>query len=168
MKQGENQKLRIACLMKIFFTLTDSEHALSLREITDILASEYEIRVSRYSLYADFIDMEKLGCPIVQQKQGRNTVYRLASHPFELAELKLLVDSVQSAKFITEEKSREIIRKLESLASVHEGRQLHRQVLISGRVKARNTGVMENVDLIHNAMNSNRQICFQYFQWNWR
>ena len=88
------------------------------------------------------------------------------SRKFELAELKLLVDAVVSSKFITTKKSRELIKKLESLASIHDAKYLHRQVLISGRVKADNEQIYYNVDMLHEAINADKQIKFQYFQWN--
>ena len=83
-----------------------------------------------------------------------------------MRELKLLVDSVQAAKFITDRKSRELIRKLEGLVSRHQAQQLHRQVLISGRVKAMNESIYYNIDKLHEAINAGNQIRFQYFQWN--
>ena len=94
--------------------------------------------------------------------------YHLATRQFELPELKLLVDAVQGSKFITEKKSRQLIKKLESLVSVHEARQLHRQVLITGRIKAMNESIYYSVDMLHEAINLDRQIRFQYFRWNVR
>ena len=103
---------------------------------------------------------------MLKEKDGRTTRYHLATREFELPELKLLVDAVQSSKFITERKSRQLIKKLESLVSVHEAQHLHRQVLITGRIKAMNESIYYNVDLLHEAINSDKQIRFQYFQWN--
>lgn len=85
---------------------------------------------------------------------------------FEIAELKLLADSVVSAKFITEKKSNELIKKIERLASKQDASKLQRQVYVAGRVKAMNNDIMENVDAIHNAISQNLKISFQYFQWN--
>ena len=79
--------------------------------------------------------------------------------------MKLLVDSVQSAKFITEKKSKELIKKLEALVSKYEAKHLQRQVVISGRVKTMNESIYYNVDAIHEAISSDRQIRFQYYQW---
>mgnify|MGYP003188040108 FL=1 len=83
-----------------------------------------------------------------------------------MAELKLLVDSVAAAKFITEEKSNELIKKIEHLTSKHNATMLQRQVYVAGRVKSMNNGIMENVDAIHTAIAENSKISFQYFQWN--
>ena len=92
--------------------------------------------------------------------------YHIGNRQFELAELKLLVDSVQSAKFITAKKSNELIKKIEGLASKYEASQLHRQVFVAGRVKTMNESIYYNVDRIHTAIAENSRITFQYFQWN--
>lgn len=77
-----------------------------------------------------------------------------------------MVDSVQSAKFITAKKSNELIKKIEGLASKYEASQLHRQVFVAGRVKTMNESIYYNVDRIHTAIAENSKITFQYFQWN--
>ena len=83
-----------------------------------------------------------------------------------MAELKLLVDAIQSSKFITEKKSQELIKKLGTLVSVHEAKQLKRQVYVAGRAKAINENIFYNVDAIHKAIEENKKVRFQYFQWN--
>ena len=90
----------------------------------------------------------------------------LASRPFELPELKLLVDAIQSSKFITEKKTNELIKKLEKLVSRYDAQKLQRQVYVSGRVKTMNEKIYYAVDTIHNAISEKRQITFQYYQWN--
>ncbi len=166
MAAGDNQKLKMLYLVKILSEYTDDSHALTLQEITRRLES-YGVNISdRKTLYADFNELEKYGLEILSFKDGRTTRYHLATRTFELPELKLLVDAVQSSKFITERKSRQLIKKLESLVSVHEAQHLHRQVLITGRIKAMNESIYYNVDMLHDAINADRQIRFQYFQWN--
>ena len=110
--------------------------------------------------------MRRFGFDIITEKKGKSFYYSLGSRQFELPELKLLVDSVQSAKFITDRKSNQLIKKLESLASKYEGSQLHRQVLIAGRVKTMNESVYYKVDKLHGAINSDKQIRFRYYDWN--
>jgi predicted DNA-binding transcriptional regulator YafY len=102
---------------------------------------------------------------IIGTQYDRTYHYKVVNRKFELAELKLLVDSVQSAKFITEKKSNELIKKIESLASKYEATQLHRQVNVSGRVKSQNTHIYYNVDAIHEAISNNNRIKFRYFVW---
>lgn len=164
MAKGNNQKLKLLYLTKIFMEKTDDTHALTLAEITSLL-NDYEVTANRKTLYLDFEELKHYGLDIVSEQKGKTVVYHLASREFELAELKLLVDSVQAAKFITEKKSRFLIKKLVSLASEYEAKQLQRQVIIAGRVKTMNESILINVDRIHSAINNNHQITFQYFQW---
>ncbi len=165
MAAGDNQKLKMLYLVKIFSEETDDSHALSLQEIADRLEA-YGVNAERKTLYKDFGELEKFGLEILSEQSGRNVLYHLATRRFELPELKLLVDAVQGSRFITEKKSRQLIKKLESLASIHEAQRLQRQVLITGRIKAMNESIFYNVDMLHEAINADRQIRFQYFQWN--
>ena len=165
MAKGTNQKLKMLYLAKIFMEQTDEEHALTLAEIVSKLSS-YDITADRKTLYLDFEELRRFGMDIISDQRGRNTYYYLGARDFELPELKLLVDSVQAAKFITDKKSRELIRKLEGLVNQQQAAQLHRQVIISGRVKTMNESIYYNIDRLHTAINSNVQIKFQYFQWN--
>lgn len=164
MAKGNNQKLKLLYLAKIFLEKTDETHGLSLAQITQLL-QENQVTADRKTLYLDFEELKRFGFDILKEQQGRSVVYHLASRRFELAELKLLVDSIQSAKFITEKKSRLLIKKLGSLISEYEAKQLQRQVIITGRVKNNNESILINVDSIHSAINENRQISFHYFQW---
>ena len=165
MAKGKNQKAKLLYLAKIFAAETDEEHGLSTAELIGRL-NHYGINAERKTLYADLEELRQFGLDIVSHQESRQVLYSLASRDFELAELKMLVDSVQSARFITGKKSRELIQKLEGLASVHEASQLRRQVYLSGRVKTMNESVYYNVDRIHSAISANVQIQFQYFQWN--
>ncbi len=165
MPKGRNQKSKLLYLAKFFREETDEEHALTVQELIDKLDA-LDIPADRKTIYQDLEELRLFGLDIVKEQRDRNVYYHLASRDFELPELKLLVDSVQSSRFITERKSRELIKKLESLVSVHEARQLHRQVIISGRVKTMNESIYYSVDKLHTAINGNRQIRFQYFQWN--
>ncbi|MBR6090832.1 MAG: WYL domain-containing protein, partial [Anaerolineaceae bacterium] len=99
---------------------------------------------------------------------GRNSYYHIGRRNFELPELKLLVDAVQSAKGITQKKSDELIKKLEGMVSKYEAKKLNRQVFIAGRIKTMNESIYYNVDAIHEAISSDRQIRFQYFKWDIR
>lgn len=90
----------------------------------------------------------------------------MTDRPFELPELKLLVDAIQSSKFITEKKTNALIRKLEKLVSRYEAVSLQRQVYVSGRIKTMNESIYYTVDAIHNAISENKKIRFQYYQWN--
>lgn len=165
MAKGSNQKLKMLCLQKIFAEETDEGHMLSVKEIQERL-NAWNISADRKTLYDDFELLKSFGMDIVKEKSGRGFGYYVGERDFQLPELKLLVDSVQSAKFITDKKSNELIKKLESLVSKYEAKQLHRHVIISGRVKTMNENIYYNVDSIHDAINRNLQIKFKYFGWN--
>lgn len=165
MSKGSNQKAKLLHLARIFREETDEEHALTVQELIARL-SALDIPANRKTIYSDLEELRHFGLDIISEQRDRNVYYHLASREFELAELKLLVDSVQASRFITERKSRALIKKLESLVSVHEARQLQRQVYISGRVKTMNESIYYTIDKLHSAINTNRQIRFQYFQWN--
>ena len=164
-RKGENQKLKMLYLVQLFSRETDDTHKLTMPEIIAKLAAD-GVNADRKTLYQDFEELRRFGFDIISEKDGRNFYYYLGSRDFELPELKLLVDSVQSSKFITDKKSSQLIKKLESLVSKYEGSQLHRQVIIAGRVKTMNESIYYNVDKIHAAIGTDRQIRFKYFDWN--
>ena len=165
MSKGANQKLKLMYLAKIFAEETDEEHALTLPELTARLNAR-DVNADRKTLYLDLEELRRFGMDIISERRGHSTVYFLGAREFELPELKLLVDSVQAAKFITDRKSRELIRKLEGLVNTQQARQLHRQVIITGRVKSMNESIYYNIDKLHAAINADTQIRFQYYQWN--
>lgn len=128
---------------------------------------KYGVTAERKSIYNDFQDMtEKFGIEIIKEQIGRETYYHVDSRKFELAEVKLLIDAIQSSKFITQSKSRELITKIKSFVSEHQAKQLQRQVYINDRVKAMNESVYYNVDDIHTAINQNKKIRFKYYKWD--
>ena len=165
MAKSSNQKLKLLCLMKIMLEKTDEDHGLTTAQIIESLAA-YDVSAERKSVYDDIEALRCFGVDIIQTRNGRNTDYRVVSRDFEMPELKLLVDAVQSSKFITRKKSDELIKKIESFASVHEARQLHRQVFVANRIKTMNESIYLTVDKIHSAITLNRKICFQYFEWS--
>ena len=159
MRKGPNQKLKLLYLAKILSEETDDRHSLTMQDIIAALAA-YGVNADRKTLYLDFDELRRFGMDIITTQVGHNHYYHLGSRDFELAELKLLVDSVQSAKFITNRKSADLIRKLSALVSNHEAKYLQRQVVISGRVKTM------NVDKLHEAIGAKSRIRFKYYQWN--
>ena len=165
MARQDNQKLKITYLMKIFSEKTDNDHGITMPEIINALDG-YGIHAERKGIYSDIGYLNDYGFEIEARQVGKGTQYHLVSRSFQLPELKLLVDSVQSAKFITERKSRELIKKLETLCSEHEAKQLNRQVYVQGRVKTMNESILYNVDTVHSAINNNNKITFQYWNWN--
>ena len=166
MPRGSNQKFKFTYMMQIMLAKTDDEHGITMPEIIAEL-DKYGIKAERKSIYDDLQDMsERFGVEIISEKVGRQTYYHVGSRQFELAEVKLLIDAIQSSKFITQNKSRELIAKIKTFVSEHQAKQLQRQVYISNRVKTVNELVYYNVDDIHNAINDNRKIKFRYYKWN--
>jgi len=165
MERGNNQKLKLLYLVDILMNETDEDHAITMNEIISKLEA-LDVSAERKAIYSDLSALEDYGLDIVKYQEGRNFYYKVVSRTFELPELKLLVDSVQCAKFITAKKSNELIGKLEGLSSKHDAKYLQRQVLVSQRNKTDNEKIYYNVDRIHNAINSNSSISFQYFQWD--
>lgn len=165
MPKGTNQKFKLYRLAQIMLERTDDDHYITMPEIIAALG-EYEITADRKSIYTDLKDLEVLGIEVEGEPAGRGYHYHVVSRPFELPELKLLVDAIQSSKFITEKKTNTLIRKLEKLVSRYEAMKLQRQVYVSGRIKTMNESIYYTVDAIHNAISKNKKIRFQYYQWN--
>ena len=165
MPKGTNQKFKLYRLAQIMQEKTDEEHYITMPEIMKSLA-EYDITADRKSIYADLRDLSALGVEVEGEPTGNRYHYHVVNRPFELPELKLLVDAIQSSKFITEKKSNTLIKKLEKLVSKYDAQKLQRQVYVSGRIKTMNESIYYTVDAIHNAISENKKIRFQYYQWN--
>ena len=165
MPKGTNQKFKLYRLAQIMQEKTDDEHYITMPEIMASLA-RYDVTADRKSIYADLRDLSILGVEVEGEPIGNRYHYHVVSRLFELPELKLLVDAIQSSKFITEKKSNTLIKKLEKMASKYDAQKLQRQVYVSGRIKTMNESIYYTVDAIHNAISENKKIRFQYYQWN--
>ena len=152
-------------IIKILEEYTDEEHPITTKELIEKLAL-YDVNAERKSIYDDIARLQDYGYDIIQKENRNGGGYYLASRDFELVELKLLVDAVQSSRFVTERKSRELIGKLEKLVNKHDAKQLHRQVYVAGRVKTDNESIYYQVDAIQKAIAENKQIEFVYLEWN--
>lgn len=161
---GQQGKIKTLYLLQILMERTDEEHMLNATELSDILLNEYDISADRRTIYNEIEMLKTFGIDICQKK-GTHPGYYVASRKFELPELKLLVDSVQASKCLTEKKSRELIKKIETLCSRDEAKQLSRQVVILNRPKTINETIYYNVDSLHTAIYQNCQITFQYAEW---
>lgn len=162
MTRVANQRQKILWMLKILMDHTDEAHGLNAEQMIAKLES-HGISAERKSIYRDIEELKEFGFDILQNKAVGG--YYLATREFELPELKLLVDAVQSSKFITYKKTEELIKKIESLASVHQAKGLRRQVVVRDRIKNMNESIYYNVDYIQNALTSNRKIRFQYYEW---
>ena len=165
MARSANQKLKLLYLMRYLLRNSDENHPVTVRQMGEYLRGQ-GISAERKSLYDDIEALQQFGLDIIQVKDGNFYGYYVGSRDFELPELKLLVDSVQSSKFITHKKTRSLIEKIERLGSVHEADQLRRQVFVANRIKTMNESIYYNVDEIHNGISKNRKIRFLYFEYN--
>ena len=163
MAKSINQKLKVLYLQKILLENTDEDHIITMDQILSELSAN-GIEAERKSIYSDIEALNIFGMDI-QCVKGKNGGYFVASREFELPELKLLVDTVQSAKFITEKKSNHLIKKLESLTSKYEAHELQSTVYVANRVKTMNESIYYLVDYIADAINKNCKITFQYLEW---
>ena len=165
MSKGANQKLKLYYLNQIMTRKTDDEHRLTMPEILSHL-ERYGITADRKSIYDDFEALRDLGIDIIMDKEGRSYYYYMGDRAFEMAELKLLVDAVQSSKFITAKKSDELIDKITGLVSEYQAKELRRQVEVQGRIKTMNESIYYIVDELHSAILENKKITFEYLTWN--
>lgn len=164
MASSSNQKLKLLYLMKILLERTDVQAPMTIAEIVEALAG-YDIKAERKSLYSDMELLRQFGVEIEMQR-GKTVGYYIAERQFELPELKLLVDAVQSCRFITKKKSEELIKKLSSLTSSQQAKQLRRQVFVADRAKTINETVYYSIDQIHHAIGEGKKIAFQYFDYD--
>ena len=165
MPRGANQKIKVLYLMKMLLENTDDQHGMTLAEISGALR-ELGVEAERKTLYDDLEVLRQFGLDVEQRKEDGTVRYHVVSREFELPELKLLVDAVQSSKFITHKKSGELIKKIEGFASRYEGQQLQRQVFVANRIKTMNESIYYAVDKLHEAINSSVRVSFLYFGWN--
>lgn len=164
MPKNPNQKLKLLYLYQILLQKTDEEHKISMEEILQALA-RCGVEAERKSIYSDIAALQDFGLDVMLQR-GPGGGYYVASRDFELPELKLLVDAIQSSRFITQKKSDELIHKIESLTSEPQARILQRQVYIADRIKTMNESIYYNIDALHSAISAGVQITFQYFEWS--
>ena len=164
MPKNDNQKLKIFYILDYLERYSHVKHPIRAAELIDMLDKQHNILCERKTIYSDIAALQDYGVDIVSIP-GKSGGYYIASRNFELPELKLLIDAVQSSRFLTEKKSRELIEKLCNQCSVHDARLMRRDVLVSGRVKSMNETIYYNVDAIQEAIAQNRKITFRYFDW---
>ena len=164
MPKSDNQKLKIIYILEYLEQNSHQDHPVRASTLIEMLENRYGITCERKTIYSDIAALQQFGVDIVSVP-GKNGGYYIASRNFELPELKLLIDAVQSSRFLTERKSRELIEKLCKQCSVHDAKLVRRDVVVSGRVKSMNESIYYNVDAIQGAIAENRAITFRYFDW---
>ena len=164
MARSSYQKLKPLYIMNYLLQNSDEDHLVSMSQLIEHLAA-HGIPSERKSVYDDIEALRVFGLDIVQGGSGKNAGYYIANRSFELPELKLLVDSVQSSKFITHKKTATLIKKIETLASIHEAQLLNRQVYVKNRIKTMNESIYYNIDAIQSGISQNKKIQFKYFEY---
>ena len=164
MAKSANQKLKLLYLCRYLLRQSDEDHPVTVAQMIAYLAGQ-DIAAERKSIYDDMESLRLFGLDVQSVRVGSATGYFIGERQFQLPELKLLVDSVQSSRFITGRKSLDLIGKLESLASVHQARELNHQVFVRGRIKTMNESIYYNVDELHAAIDRDRAITFRYYDW---
>ena len=165
MPKSDNQKLKIFYILDHLQRNSHQDHPVRAAELISMLERQHNILCERKTIYSDIAALQEYGIDIVSIP-GKSGGYYIASRNFDLPELKLLIDAVQSSRFLTERKSRELIEKLCKECSVHDARLMRRDMMVSGRVKSMNETIYYNVDAIQEAISQNRQITFRYFNWD--
>ncbi len=162
MAKSENQKMKLLYILKLLEEKSDENHPVSTQQIIDYLDRQ-QIKAERKTVYSDIRTLEDFGYEIAAKK-GKESGYYLKTRRFETAELKLLVDAVLASKFITAQKTKQLIKKLTDLSSIYDSGQLKRQLFME-RIKNENDQVYLNVDEIHRAIRENKKIAFYYYSW---
>ena len=161
MARSANQKLKLLLLRQYLERNSDEAHPVTTAQLLEYLASE-GISAERKSIYSDLEALQSFGLDLIRVRDGNITCWYIGERVFQLPELRLLADSVQSSRFITRKKSLELIAKLEGLTSVHQAKELRRQVVVKNRIKAMNESIYYLVDELHTAINGDKRIRFHY------
>ena len=162
-----DQKLRPFYLAKILYERTDEDHYLTTAQLMEILEKEYGIKAHRQTIPADVAALRSFGMDI-QEVMSAQKRYNLISREYDIAEIKLLIDAVESAKFITKTKSEELVTKLSKMASQNQAESLKRNISAEDRIKYDNESIYLIIDGINEAINAGKQISFQYFKYDVR
>ncbi len=164
MPKSDNQKLKIFYILDYLERNSNQGHPIRAAELIVMLKNQHDISCDRKTIYSDIAALQDYGVDIVALP-GKNGGYYIASRNFELPELKLLIDAVQSSRYLTERKSRELIEKLCNQCNEHDARLMRRNVVVDRRVKSMNETIYYNVDAIQEAIAAGKQIRFRYFDW---
>ncbi|MBQ0017776.1 MAG: WYL domain-containing protein [Clostridiales bacterium] len=155
-----DNRSKLTCLMKILYEMTDEDHALDTYRIIDELESRGCGRIDRKTIDPNIAFLrDELGWNIEKEK-GSSNRYKLVEREFELAELKLLVDAVQSSRFISDRNSKEIIRKLKTLTSRYQSKKLDRNIVTNDSFKRDSSTAIYSIDEINEAIKEGMKVRF--------
>lgn len=161
----EDHKSRILYLYRLLYEQTDENHGLTMSQIISALGG-LGIKASRKAIYGDVRALEDFGVDVQLEEKGSASSYKVLSRKFELPELTALADYVISSHFFTAKKSSALIKKLGSLCSVHDAKQLDTHTISADSSAEYNENILYNIDAIHRAIAHKKQISFSYFQYS--
>lgn len=164
MAKSPRQKLKLLYIMKYLLEKTDNEHFVSIYDIIEYLET-LNIQAERKSIYDDIETLRLYGLDIVMKK-GKFTGYYVSGRSFELDDLSLLSDIINSSKFITSNKADELVQKIETISSVYEARLMCRKIYVKNRIHSMFESIYPHIDVIHHAINTDRKISFRYFEYS--
>ena len=156
-----NSKIKLLYLKDILEKYTDEQHVLNSQEIAEKLHNEYGVDCERKSIYSDIEVLTDYGMDIIRTRSPKNGFF-LASGEFQLAEIRLLTDAVQAAQFITLNKTKDLLQKIERLTSIYQSEQLRRQIYIEKRRKSTNESVYYVIDRLDSAIKRNKKVRLDY------
>ena len=157
-------KFRPLYLLQVLEEYTDENHQLTTAEIVKILEEKYSLTTHRTTIPTDIKILCDYGIDIITVKSSQNKYY-IGSRNLELPEIKLLIDAVQSSKFITAKKSKVLVQKLTGMTSKYQAQSLNRNIIIDKRIKPTNEKIYYIVDALNDAINQKRKVSFNYFDY---
>ena len=162
---------RTLILFKYFWEATDEAHPVSLADISAQL-KEHGITADPRTLRNDIEQLVEFGVDIVKDRgaqnlyRGAQNLYHVATRHFEAPEVRLLIDAVQSARFITLGKSKELVKRLTTFIAPGDAALPERHLYIDSRAKAVNESIYVSVDRIQTVIAERRKIAFRYFDYS--
>lgn len=163
MPNNSKSKLKLLYIKQILEDETDAEHGISMTRIIERL-NEFDIPAERKGVYRDIQTLRDFGIEI-QTYQRCPVEYAIARRDFSLSELMLLVDAVESCKFLTRRQSNALTTNLKLLASDHQRELLNRRIHVAGRISSKNDSVFTSIDILHEAIRTNRHVAFMYYKY---
>ncbi len=160
MKTASKQKLRLLYIIEILASKSDEDHLLSAVDIMRYLKENYDIECERKTIYDDIDCLIEFGYDIIKSQSPRG--YFMFPYHFETAELRLLIDAVQSANFISAKKTKALLKKFSAFSSEYQYKRLEKQVYIDNRNKCSNENLFYNIDLLNSAILKKKQVVVIY------
>lgn len=163
MQEVSKSKLKLLYLMDILLSKTDDENILNAIELCEELEKKYNIKVERKAIYNDINVLIEYGVDINVATKPKRGFY-VANRDFEVAEIKLLIDAVQTASFITPKKTKQLIEKVNNELSVFQAQKLSQYICIENRAKCKNEQIYYNIDYLSKAIDKEKQVKLVYIR----